>query len=90
MLTRPLELVRNRLDEYVEGVERDHTRVVVTRSGRPVAVLINPDDLRGLEETIAVLGDRATMEGIREGREAIRRGEFIEGALAIDALRRPG
>ncbi len=36
-------------------------RVVVTRKGRPAAVLLSPDDLESLEETLAVLSDPELM-----------------------------
>ncbi|HEX6547582.1 MAG TPA: type II toxin-antitoxin system Phd/YefM family antitoxin, partial [Candidatus Dormibacteraeota bacterium] len=40
-----------------DRVERQHERIVVTRNGRPSIVLISPDDLESLEETLAILSD---------------------------------
>lgn len=87
MTTEPLRTVRDKFSEYVDRVEREHERVVVTRNGRPAAVLISPEDLQSLEETLAILADTETRRGIREGQDAIRAGDFIEGADAIAALR---
>lgn len=87
MTTEPLRTVRDKFSEYVDRVEREHERVVVTRNGRPAAVLISPDDLQSLEETLAILADPEALRGIREGQDAIRRGDFIEGVDAITALR---
>ncbi|MCB0872940.1 MAG: type II toxin-antitoxin system Phd/YefM family antitoxin [Thermoleophilia bacterium] len=87
MTTEPLRTVRDKFSEYVDRVEREHERVVVTRNGRPAAVLISPEDLQSLEETLAILADPEVMRGIREGQDAIRQGDFIEGADAIAALR---
>jgi prevent-host-death family protein len=87
MTTESLRNVRDRFSEYVDRVEREHERVIVTRNGRPAAVLISPDDLESLEETLSILSDPETMRGIEQGREAIRQGDSIRGADAIRALR---
>jgi antitoxin YefM len=44
---------RDRFSELVADVERTHERVVVTRHGRPVAIMIAPADL----ETLDILSD---------------------------------
>lgn len=46
-------------------------------------MLISPDDLESLEETLAILSDRAMMERIREGDAAIAAGDSI----SLEALR---
>ena len=51
--TLPLADARNHLYEVVDSVTRTHDRVTITRHGRPVAVVISPDDLETLEETLA-------------------------------------
>ena len=55
--TLPLAEIKNRLSEFVERVASQHDRVTITRNGRPAAVLVSPDDLESLEETLSVLGD---------------------------------
>jgi prevent-host-death family protein len=57
METTSLRAARDQLGELVDRVERYHERVVITRNGRPAAVLISPVDLAQLHETIAVLSD---------------------------------
>lgn len=57
MSSESLRTVRDRFSEFIERVQKHHERVVVTRNGTPAAVLISPDDLESLEETLAVLGD---------------------------------
>jgi antitoxin YefM len=71
METLPLSHVKAHLSEITDRVEGQHDRVVVTRKGRPAAVLLSPDDLESLEETLAVLSDPELMRQIREGEEAI-------------------
>ena len=40
-----LKDVKNRLSEVVDRVEREHDRVVITKHGRPAAVVVSVDDL---------------------------------------------
>ena len=62
--------VKNRLSEVVERVEREHGRVVITKHGRPAAVVLSIEDLEGLEETLEILSDPAALRRIRKaGRE---------------------
>lgn len=89
MTTEALRTVRDRLSEYVNRVEREHERVVVTRNGRPAAVLINPEELESLEETLSVLGDSDAVRALREAHEAMARGDSVRGVAAVRALRPP-
>ena len=61
-----LKDVRNRLSEVVDQVEREHDRVVITKHGRPAAVVLSVDDLASLEETLEILGRPALMRQIDE------------------------
>ena len=58
--------VKNRLSEVVERVARDHDRVVITRHGRPAAVVVSIDDLESLEETLQILSDAGLAGDVRE------------------------
>ncbi len=59
--------VKNRLSEVVERLEREHGRVVITKHGRPAAVVLSIEDLESLEETLSVLSNTALMEEVRAG-----------------------
>jgi antitoxin YefM len=48
-------------------VERTHDRIVVTRHGRPAAVLISAGDLAALEETADILTTPGAPEAIAGG-----------------------
>ncbi len=62
----PLADVKNRLSEVVERLEREHGRVVITKHGRPAAVVVSVEDLESLEETLEVLGDYALVTKIHK------------------------
>lgn len=73
--TMSLAEVKSRFSEVVDRVERQQDRVVVTRNGKPAAVLISPDDLASLEETLAVMSDRSVTAQIRASQKAAAGGE---------------
>jgi len=61
----PLRDVKNHLSEVVDAVEREHQRVVITKHGRPAAVVVSVDDLESLEETLDILSRPALIKQIR-------------------------
>lgn len=71
---------RSALSKLVERVDSTHERVTITRNGHPAAVLISPDDLEALEETLDVLSDPVTMQALREGEAAAAVGEVLDEA----------
>ena len=85
MSTESLRSVRDHLSEVVDRVEGHHERVVITRNGRDAAVLISPEDLAEIEETISVLSDPEALADIRESDESYRTGDVVRG---VDAIRR--
>jgi prevent-host-death family protein len=88
----PLADVKNRLSEVVERLEREHGRVVITKHGRPAAVVISVEDLEGLEETLDVLSDPKVLRRIRKAESEIATGASEEltkdEALALIKRRR--
>jgi prevent-host-death family protein len=87
MSTESLRTVRDHLSELVDRVERHHERLIVTRNGRPAAVLISPEDLAQLEETIEVLSDSEALADLREADAAYARGDVVRGVDAVRGLR---
>jgi antitoxin YefM len=59
--------VKNRLSEVVDLVEREHGRVVITKHGRPAAVVLSVGDLESLEETLDIMDSEDLLADIREG-----------------------
>lgn len=88
MSTESLRKVRDHFSEVIDRVEREHERVTVTRNGRPAAVILSPDDLAQLEETLDILGDPEALADIREADAAYGRGDVVRGVEALRALRR--
>ncbi len=89
-MTISLADAKNRLSRLLTDVDRTHERVTITRHGRAAGVLVSPEDLESLEETLDVLSNTALMEQIATTRAEIARGEIVdtEGILAAMAERR--
>jgi len=73
----PLAEIKAHLSEIVDRVEGQHERVTLTRNGRPAAVLISPEDLQALEDTLDLLADPDAREEIEKARRDIARGKGI-------------
>jgi len=88
MSVESVRAVRDHLSEVIDRVEHQHERVTITRNGRDAAVLISPEDLAQLEETLRVLGDPEALAGIREADAAYDRGDVLRGVESVRGLRR--
>ena len=69
METTSLADAKNRLSELVAAVEGTWERILITKNGKPAAVLIAPDDLESLLETLDILSDPETMAAIKEAED---------------------
>ena len=75
----PLAEIKKRLSEIVDGIEERHDRVVLTRNGRPAAVIMSPEELESLEETLEILSDPKAMRAIRQAEADIDAGKGSSG-----------
>ena len=75
--TLPLAAVKAKFSEMVDRVEQHHDRITVTRNGRPAAVLVNPDDLASLEETLELMSNPAAVAELARARKEIRSGKVM-------------
>jgi antitoxin YefM len=73
----PFSEVKAHLSEVADRVERQHDRILVTRNGRPSFVLLSPDDLEVLEESLAILQDNELMESLRISRRQAADGDTV-------------
>ena len=72
--TLPISEVKARLPELVAGVMEREEEIVVTRNGKPAAVLVNVDEYERLKETLDVLSDPDLMQQIRASERYFARG----------------
>ena len=75
--TVPFSDAKSHLSELADRVEHDHDRILVTRNGRPSFVLVSPDDLESLEETLDITRDPDLVASIERSRSEAARGERV-------------
>lgn len=77
MKTLPLAEVKAKLSRLLDRVAETDEEILITRNGRPAAVLVSPDEYEAWKETQAIRSDRELMTEIRRGLRALRRGGRI-------------
>lgn len=65
MTTLPFSEAKSHLSDLADRVEGQHERIVVTRNGRPSFVLMSPDELDSIEETLSIMSEPETLLSIR-------------------------
>ena len=78
--TIPLARVKAHLSEIVDGVEGEHDRVILTRNGQAAAIIMSPDDLEALEETLDLLSTPGALEAIQTTRAELESGTYFTAA----------
>jgi antitoxin YefM len=82
--TVPVREFRTKLSELLSDVADRRDHVLVTRNGKPAAVLIPIGEYEALEETAEILSDSATLAAIEAGLSELARGDSV----TLDDLRR--
>ena len=75
--TLPFSEAKAHLSELADRVEHQHDRILVTRNGRPSFVLMSPDDLESLEESLDIVRDDQRMESLRRSRREASEGKGL-------------
>ena len=61
-----------KLSGLIDAISSTDEEVVITRNGRPAAVLISPDEFESMRETIAIRSDSEMMDEIKKGLKALK------------------
>jgi antitoxin YefM len=72
MKTLPLSEAKSQLSGLVEQVRALEEQVMITRNGRPAAVLVSAEEFERWKETIEIREDAALMKEIRAGLRALK------------------
>ncbi|MEX2163284.1 MAG: type II toxin-antitoxin system Phd/YefM family antitoxin [Sulfuricaulis sp.] len=75
MKTLPLSEAKTKLSGLVKKVSSRDEEIVITKNGRPAAVLVSPDEFDSWKETIAIRADTALMREIKAGLSALKAGK---------------
>ena len=73
MKVLPLSEVKMKLSQMVEEVASLDEEITITRHGKPVAIIVSPDEFDSWQETLAIRADAELMAEIRRGLEDIRK-----------------
>ena len=84
MLMMPFADAKTRLSAVLDEVRDTHERVVITRNGKPEAVLIAVAELEALEETLDLLATPGAVKQIRQAEADLAAGQGVDA----DELRR--
>ena len=87
MTTFSLAEAKAHLSEVVNRVSTQHERITVTVHGRPSAVLLAPEDLERLEETIAVLADGDLVRDLAQAEADVAAGRVDSADELAEAMR---
>lgn len=73
METLSLSEAKMKLSELIDRVQSTDAEVVITKNGRPAAVLVSPDEFDGWRETISIQSDKELMAEIKKGMSALKK-----------------
>lgn len=73
MKTLPLYEVKSKLSELVERVDSTDEEVIITKNGRPSAVLVSVDEFESWKETLSIKSSPAMMAEIKKGLKGIKK-----------------
>ncbi len=68
-----LSEAKMKLSELVEAVYSTDEEIVITKNGRPAAVLVSPEEFESWKETIAIASSPDLMEEIKQGLVALKK-----------------
>jgi prevent-host-death family protein len=75
--TISLKNVRPQLPAVVDDIDTQMSRYIITKRGKPVAIMISIDDYNSMSETLEILADKELVKGISEGIKDIADGRTI-------------
>jgi antitoxin YefM len=73
MKTLSLSEAKMKLSALIDSIGITDEEIVITKNGRPAAVLVSPDEFESWRETLIVRSDIELMEEIKRGLDAIKR-----------------
>jgi len=80
----PLTQARAGLSELLDEVGERHEHVIITRNGRPAAVILSSEEYEALAETLEILDDDEALQALRDSDADVREGR----TSSLDEVRR--
>ena len=76
MRTLPLTEARKDLSKIVDEVSAEHEHVVITKQGKPEAVVLSADEFDSWQETLDIMADKKAMAAIARAERDIKAGRM--------------
>jgi prevent-host-death family protein len=73
MTTLSVSEAKMKLSALTDSVNTTHEEVVITKNGKPVAILVSPDEFNSWRETMHIRFDRDFMKEIKKGLIALKK-----------------
>ncbi len=80
----PFTEARANLTELLDEVVDKQEHVLITRNGRPSAVMLSADEYESLEESLDILQDKDLLESLRKSEDDVSAGRLT----SLEDLRR--
>ena len=75
--TLTISEAKARLSELVASVEQTEEELVITRNGRPAAVLMSAEEFDSWQETLAIQRNPALLQEIKQGLVQLKKGHVF-------------
>ncbi len=72
MKTLSISEAKMKLSGLIDTINATDEEIVITRNGRPAAVLVSPEKFESLKETLAIRCDQGLTKEIRAGLKALK------------------
>jgi antitoxin YefM len=73
MNTMSVSEAKMKLSALVDSVNATDQEITITKNGRPVAVLVSPDEFEGWRETLAIRSDSELVKEIKKGLASLKK-----------------
>lgn len=82
MRTLSVSEAKMKLSALIEAIKTTDEEVVITKNGRPAAVLVSPDEYESWRETVHIKSDTDLMAEIKKGLAALKKNKASIYTLA--------
>jgi len=72
MKTLSLSEAKMKLSGLIDALNTTEEEIIITKNGRPAAVLVSPEEYDSWKETLAIRSDLALMKEIKKGLKALK------------------
>lgn len=79
-----LKQLRPKLPKVISEIDSKMDRFIITKRGKPVALMMSIEDYEGLIETLDILSDKKLMKRIKAAESDIEKGDLT----ALDEVER--